>query len=274
MKIAVTGATGFVGRALVAALAAGGHDVVAAARHAPQPAFEGRVRFVAFDMMKDDPVAALGVPDVLAHLAWPGLPNYRDRFHIDENLPASEALIEAMVGAGVRQVLVTGTCFEYGMQEGCLSEDAPAQPSNPYGQAKDDLRRRLEALAARRPFILQWARLFYMHGPGQGQKSLLSQLDRALDRGDEYFDMSGGEQVRDYLPVAEAARLLARLIESRVPGIYNVCSGEPVTVRALVERHIAARGKSIKLNLGHYPYPDYEPMRFWGDATKLKKVTG
>ena len=40
-------------------------------------------------------------------------------------------------------------------------------------------------------------------------------------------------------------------------------------MRALVERHLQQRGAALTLNVGHYPYPDYEPMAFWGDARKL-----
>ena len=32
--------------------------------------------------------------------------------------------------------------------------------------------------------------------------------------------------------------------------------------------------KRINLNLGHYPYPEYEPMEFWGDASKLTALIG
>ena len=42
-----------------------------------------------------------------------------------------------------------------------------------------------------------------------------------------------------------------------------------MSVRALVERWIAEHGWTIKPALGHYPYPDHEPMAFWGDARKL-----
>ncbi|HOP41549.1 MAG TPA: hypothetical protein PLI53_10955, partial [Geobacteraceae bacterium] len=55
-------------------------------------------------------------------------------------------------------------------------------------------------------------------------------------------------------------------------GIVNACSGNPVSVRRLVEERITARGSSIRLNLGYYPYPDYEPMAFWGDTRKLSRL--
>jgi dTDP-6-deoxy-L-talose 4-dehydrogenase (NAD+) len=48
----------------------------------------------------------------------------------------------------------------------------------------------------------------------------------------------------------------------------NICSGESVSVRRLVEHRIAKRGADIRLNLGYYPYPTYEPMAFWGNPAK------
>jgi hypothetical protein len=57
-------------------------------------------------------------------------------------------------------------------------------------------------------------------------------------------------------------------------GVVNVCSGKPISVRNLVEGWLKDNGWNIKLNLGHYTYPDYEPMEFWGDNNKLKKILG
>ena len=109
-----------------------------------------------------------------------------------------------------------------------------------------------------------------MYGKGQNPGSLLAQLDSAIDRGDECFNMSGGEQLRDFLPVEEVARRIVRLSECvDSDGIYNCCSGTPISVRALVENRIRERNAEIELNLGHYPYPEYEPMEFWGDTAKF-----
>ena len=58
------------------------------------------------------------------------------------------------------------------------------KPSNPYGLAKDTLRKFMERLKTERPFTLQWARLFYVYGQGQNPGSLLAQLERALEQGD------------------------------------------------------------------------------------------
>lgn len=85
--------------------------------------------------------------------------------------------------------------------------------------------------------------------------------------------MSGGEQLRDYLPVDEVAEIIVELaLNNPDSGVVNICSGEPVSVKALVEGWIKDLSASIEPNLGYYPYPDYEPMEFWGDRKKLNKI--
>lgn len=265
--VVVTGATGFVGQHLVPILLANNYRVTAIARDAQKAAqfpWSRDVEFVACDLGQE--VSTLEVdPDAgLIHLAWPGLPNYKDLFHIEENVPLSYNLVKHFVANGCQQVLVTGTCFEFGFQSGPITADAVPQPNNPYAIAKDCLRQYLEQLAKHTEFCLQWPRLFYMYGAGQNPRSVLPQLDAAIDKGEPVFNMSGGEQLRDFLPIEAVAQQLFDIYEHKRAGTINVCSGTPISVRRLVEDHIKARGAEIELNLGHYPYPDYEPMAFWG----------
>ena len=107
----------------------------------------------------------------------------------------------------------------------------------------------------------------------QNPNSLLSQLNRALQNGDAVFNMSGGEQVRDYLPVEKVAVYIVSIaLQQSVTGIINCCSGKGITVKELVQNYLKVKNKSIHLNLGFYPYTDYEPMSFWGDDGKLNKI--
>jgi len=280
VKVLVTGATGFVGRHLVAALLARGCAVRAVARNVETAAsmqWINDVEFVAADIHASDlDIAALtdGI-DVLAHLAWPGLPNYRALFHFEHNLMADYRFIKGAVEAGVPQVLVTGTCFEYGMQSGPLSESVEPRPSNPYGLAKHTLHLFLQNLQQEHPFTLQWARLFYLHGEGQNPNSLLAALDRAIDAGEPSFNMSAGEQLRDFLPIENAAAYLAAILQQRdFDGVINCASGQPVSVRSLVEERLRECGAALNLNLGHYPYPTHEPMAFWAVTERLQQLLG
>ena len=108
-------------------------------------------------------------------------------------------------------MVVAGTCFEYGFQSGPLSPSLETRPANPYGFAKDCLRRQLQFLQAHHAFRLAWARLFYVYGPGQASGSLYPLIQQAVTRGDRSFPMSGGEQLRDYIHVRDVARRLADL---------------------------------------------------------------
>lgn len=278
MHVLVIGATGFIGRHVVTCLLQKGHQVTAVGRRSErlsEVSWGGSVHFVACDI--HDPstdIQTFGHADALIHLAWPGLPYYRSLSNIEVTLPSDYFFLKKLVMDGLKHLLVAGTCFEYGLQSGCLHEEMTPNPVTPYGLAKDSLRRYLQAIQQQYPFCLQWPRLFYMYGEGQHSNSLLPQLDRAIDNGDPLFNMSGGEQLRDYMPVEEVASCLVKLIETpSFDGIVNICSGNPISVRRLVEERIASRNANIRLNMGFYPYLDYEPMAFWGDHRKLNQLT-
>ena len=113
-QVLVSGATGFIGRHLVPLLLQGGHEVVALGRDAERARrfewFE-HVRFVTHDLDADAPLPAVQPGAGLIHLAWQGLPHYPSLHHFERNLPHNYRFIKALVQAGVRQVLVTGTCL-------------------------------------------------------------------------------------------------------------------------------------------------------------------
>ncbi len=269
MKIAVTGATGFIGHHVLLQLERR-RDIAVVAVVRPSKTTSGIKsvqNVVTMDLHNPPPNCyhALGCPDVLIHLAWSGLPNYTSPHHFESELPAHYRFLKNLVEGGLSRLVVAGTCLEYGMQSGPLSEDLETRPSVPYGFAKDALRRQLQFLKRFRPFALIWARLFYLYGENQSENSLWMQLRRAVERGDKVFNMSAGEQLRDFLPVSEAAASLVSLACGKSDvGVINICSGRPISIRSLVEGWIQENGWEIGLNLGHHPYPDYEPMAFWG----------
>ena len=275
-KVLVTGATGFIGNYVIEELLKQNIQVIATSSNeekAKQYSWYCAVQYLPLDFNRlDNSVNYFDYfnhPDLLIHLTWEGLPNYKNDFHITDNLPRHKLFLNNLIQNGLKNITVTGTCFEYGMQEGKLSEDMECFPDNPYAKAKNDLRIFLETL----PINLKWVRLFYMYGKGQNPKSLISQLDKALVENLEEFNMSGGKQIRDFLPVETVARNIVSIaLQNKITGVINCCSGNPVTVKKFVEDYINLSGKTIKLNLGFYPYPDFEPMEFWGDNNKLKQL--
>lgn len=279
--VLVTGATGFVGQHVIERLlATDGVRVVATARTEPpaqQASWLARVQLVPYDLAADptgnDLFTHFGKPDLLIHLAWQGLPDYTLSAHLDAYWLQQYRFLTNLLDHGLTDMTITGTCLEYGLQSGCLSENLATQPTTAYGLAKDTLRKALELVITNRNVSFKWLRLFYMYGQGQNPRSLVAQLETAVKRGETSFNMSKGEQLRDYLPVTDVADHIVRAaLQQRVTGTINCCSGQPVSVRAFVEQLMQQRHYKLNLNLGYYPYPDYEPLAFWGNNQKLQTL--
>jgi cephalosporin hydroxylase/nucleoside-diphosphate-sugar epimerase len=279
-KVLVTGATGFIGCYVIQELLSKGCQVIASSSNKDKAAVQDwflKVAYIEFDLRLFDETVNyfhfFQQPDICIHLAWEGLPNFKEAFHIQDNLPRHKAFLKNMLLNGLQDLTVTGTCLEYGMKEGMLSEDIQADPSIAYAIAKNELRKWLEQLQAQHAFNLKWVRLFYMYGKGQSPKSLISQLEKALEANEAVFNMSGGEQVRDFLPVEKVAQYIVQIAwQQGITGIVNCCSGIPVTIRKFVQNYLKKINKDIELNLGYFEYADYEPMKFWGDIKKLKFI--
>ena len=276
LKIAVTGASGFIGRYVLNELISRGVDVVALTRDVSKLSeFLEKCEIRECDISRHEPdvFAQIGKPDILIHLAWGGLPNYKSLHHFETELPVQYRFLKSAIEGGLKTLFVSGTCFEYGMMCGPLHEAMITDPQNPYGYAKDALRRQLTFLKNELDFRLTWARLFYVYGEGQSRTSLFPQLMNAISRKDSVFRMSGGEQLRDYLKVECAAQLIVQLaLQMTDVGVINVCSGNPVSVRDIVKSWIKATAQNIELEVGYYSYLSHEPMAFWGDTKKLHAV--
>jgi nucleoside-diphosphate-sugar epimerase len=280
-RILLTGANGFVGRHVIKRLKKEGIEVFALVRDKNKlydlnshvdKLFEIDIDNIS-DNISDNIFDELGKPDVMIHLAWGGLPNYQSLHHYEEELPRQYSFLKAMVQGGLKSMVISGTCFEYGMEDGCLSEDSITNPQNPYGFAKDSLHRQLLFLNEEIPFNLAWCRLFYIWGEGQSEQSLYMQLKAAIQRGEVEFNMSLGEQLRDFLPIEDVADILVQIaMKNMSVSTINIASGKPISVKEIVKEWIEFNNWKIKQNLGYYPYSPFEPMQFWGDTTNLKKI--
>jgi nucleoside-diphosphate-sugar epimerase len=277
-RVLVTGATGFIGRQMLAPLVARGFDVHAVARTPETTATEDGVTWHAADLL--DPMQTARVLNVvrashLLHFAWYAV--HREYWTSAENVrwvEASLRLVQRFTELDGRRAIVAGTCAEYDWTHGFCSEAVtPLSPSTLYGTAKDALRRVLEAYAAQTGLSLAWGRIFFLFGPGEHPERLVASVARALLAGEPAVS-SHGRQIRDFLYVADVAEAFAALVASDVRGAVNIGAGEPRTIASVVEMLARASARPELLRLGALATPHDEPPLVVADVRRLRDEVG
>jgi nucleoside-diphosphate-sugar epimerase len=200
-------------------------------------------------------------PELCLHAAWYAVPG--EYLHADENVglvAATASLVSVLARAGCRRFVGVGTCFEYDTRVGRMSESSPTRPGSMYAASKLAASLLAEQIGSKHGMAVAWARLFYQYGPYEDERRLVPAVVGALLRGQE-APVTSGRQVRDFLYVEDVAGALWAIARSAVGGPVNVGSGEPVSVRDLVERIAAIMGRRDLLAFGNFPdRPDDPPL--------------
>jgi dTDP-6-deoxy-L-talose 4-dehydrogenase (NAD+) len=268
-QVLLTGATGFVGRQVHKALAARSLPIRAVIRDKSQARLAAPTESIVTtgDLFAEDAewwVKACTGIDTAIHLAWFAEPgSYLQSPKNQECLTGTLALAKGAVQAGVRRFVGIGTCFEYDVDVGLLSTQTALKPQTPYAEAKTAAFRTLSDLLPRHRVAFAWCRLFYLFGEGEDERRLVPYLRRKLAAG-EPAELTSGTQVRDYLDVREAGQMIAEVALGATEGPVNICSGAPVTIRALAERIADEYGRRDLLRFGARPDNAFDPPRVVG----------
>lgn len=269
MRVLLTGATGFVGRQVHKTLRARGATVRAVIREGTEARLIAPAEEIVTtpDLFAEDAAwwsrACAGV-DTVIHAAWftePGsyLTSPRNRACLTGTLQ----LAEGAVRTGIRRFAGIGTCFEYDVAAGALSINTPLKPATPYAEAKAAAFTALSQMFGQAGVGFVWCRLFFLFGEGEDERRLVPYLRKRLAAGEEAA-LSSGTQVRDYLDVSEAGRMIADVALGSVQGPVNICSGIPVSVRELAGRIADEYGRRDLLRFGARPDNAFDPPHVVG----------
>jgi nucleoside-diphosphate-sugar epimerase len=279
--ILVTGAGGFVGAATVRAALAAGHRVQALVRTPRVPrlaGLQGPLSVHAVDLFDKSAVGSLLAelrPDVVVHSAWEGVGGALRAGDIQlDNIRATVDLIDAAIAAGTRKFVGIGSQAEYGRYDRRIVETDLPCPTMLYGAAKLSA----SLLAAQRAhesgIEFAWLRLFSVYGPRDNPNWLIPSVAASLARG-VAPKLTLGTQLWDYLHIADVAdAVVATAIGANATGTFNLSSGRPVAIRAIVERLRDLIAQSMTLRFGEIPFGPAQIMHLEGDNGRLRQLTG
>jgi UDP-glucose 4-epimerase len=272
VKLFVTGGTGFIGGHFLKKAITAGHDVLALRRtgsktRIPLPQepiwLEGNLDA---DWSKE-----LSQCAALVHFAAVGVsPQKAGRDELfDVNVRQSSHLWRRAVAAGVRRLVICGSCFEYGKSGDryeFIPVEAPLEPANAYAESKAAATRSALELAKEQKIELLVLRPFHVFGDGQHESNFWPSLHKAA-LANEDFAMTAGEQIRDFVPAETVAeKFLSALVREDLqagePKIENVGTGNPQTLRAFAEFWWRQSDSKGKLKIGALPYRECEVMRY------------
>ena len=276
MIVTVTGATGFVGRQITRALLGRGCRVRLIVRDPHRlgelSASSAVEVFQTEDLFEESPARLrefLADSQTVIHAAWYAEPGkyLTSSLNLD-CLAGTLRLARAFATAGGQRFVGIGTCAEYDLAAGLITTDTPLDPDTLYAICKASAFQVIARFLETEPTSFAWCRLFYLYGEGEDERRLVPYIRTQLAAGREAL-LTSGEQVRDFLDVEEAGRMIADVALGAREGAVNVCSGDGVTVRQLAERIADEYGRRDLLRFGSRPENLFDPPRVVGVREEL-----
>lgn len=283
MRYVVTGATGFIGKALVDYLLQIGHEVYAVSRSKEQ--------VVAFWPEKENLHAIscemgdyaklneqISDADVFVHLAWAGT-TVEDRYSTDLQEKNMRSTLDAMRVAkqmNCRLFVATGSQAEYGPTTDIITEHTPCHPVMAYGIAKLKMLDECSALSEKINMQYLHLRICSVFGKGDHPYTLIETAMSKMLKG-EPIDLSECTQSWNFLYVKDMAYQIERICKAVImknanPGIYLMASDDTRPLKSYMEEMRRVLKSSSELRYGAVQTKKVTSLN--PDTAKLKNVIG
>ena len=277
MRVFLTGATGFIGRYVLKLLEKEDYNILLLTR-ASKENFSSIMKSKKVDIVSGNlsninkwkNTLIQFKPGAAIHLAWEGIPDYGVKTSI-KNLKYGLNLFELLAEIGCKKIICTGSCWEYGQNQGKISEDLPAKSSNAFTTAKNALHLLGREIAKENNIQFIWTRLFYVYGPGQRENSLIPYIIKCVEEGKE-LKIKTPFARNDFVYVEDVAKAIVAILEKCTQStVYNVGSGYSSNIQDII--NIIYN----ELNFKHKSKDDLSNSEkicsdnFWAYISKIKK---
>jgi GDP-4-dehydro-6-deoxy-D-mannose reductase len=283
VTVLLTGARGFAGRHFAAAARAAGIDLVTSSA-------DGQDADLACDVLAPVSVAsavAEARPEAVVNMAgqasvaasWKK-PKETFELNVIGVLNVLEAIVATAPGC---YLLCLSSAEVYGAPEaGSLpwTEEAPLRPLSPYGSSKAAMEVLVGQYARAHGLDAGVIRAFNQIGPGQSQEFVASSLGRQIAEA----ELSGGDRLqmtvgnvsarRDFTDIRDSAQAYVSMVQKRVTGTYNLCSGRALTIEELIERMASCSRLAVDFEVDPALVRPSDPPLVVGSNRRLNEATG
>ena len=234
----MTGATGFIGFALLKELIENGVYVYVLCRPNSRRRFRidglSGITVIEANLESVENINITKNCDFFYHLAWEGERNNFIQQY--KNIDIAVNCLKLSAKLGCKRFICTGSQAEYGETKSLITEDTPLQPATAYGACKVATYYLTTDLAKRLDIEYIWARIFSVYGPNDNQNTLIMNLVRDLRNNEEFTLTTNGEHIWNYLYEEDAARALRMLgTNDGVTGVYNLAGRKCKPLKYFIE---------------------------------------
>jgi GDP-4-dehydro-6-deoxy-D-mannose reductase len=283
VTVLLTGAGGFAGRHFAAAARAAGLDLVTSSR-------DGKDADLACDVTEPGSVAtaiAEARPDAIVNLAGQAsvAGSWKEpRQTLELNAVGVLNLLEAIVSQAPDCYLLCFSSAEvYGAPEQRslpLTEEAPIRPVSPYGSSKASMEVLVGQYTRSYGIHAGVVRAFNQIGPGQASKfiasSLCRQIAEAEMRGRDRFEMTVGNVsvARDFTDIRDSTRAYVAMVENKLAGTYNLCSGRALKIEELIDQMKSCSRLEVEIEVDPTLVRQSDPPLVVGSNRRLHDEVG
>jgi nucleoside-diphosphate-sugar epimerase len=206
--------------------------------------------------------------DIIIHCAWyTNHEDYRQSKKNNEYLKMSKFLLDSFIMNGGKEFISLGTCEEYKKKKfgkNFFSERSEIKPINNYAKCKNIFHNYLKS----KKIKYKWLRIFYLFGEGENKKRLFPLIINHIYK-NKKIKINYPYFKTDFIYVKKLAKIINKIIDKKVSGVFNLCSGESINIINIYDIIKNLLKKPSKLEIIGKKKLNYENI--YGCTKKLKK---
>lgn len=276
-RVLVTGASGFIGCNVLKSLLNKGYEVHALSSKNVEMFKCNNIIWHKANLLQncqvEKAIKEIQPTDIL-HFAWYAVPGKYN--NAEENLLWLESSMELLKNFklyGGKRFVFAGTCFEYDLKYGYLSERlTPSEPNSLYGICKYSFENIAMKYCANNDITFASGRIFYLYGEMEKSNRIIPYVINCLIN-NKIAHCSHGNQIRDFLNVKDVASAFVEILQSNVEGCINIGSGQGIKLKDILLKVGEKLGKKDLIHFGDIKTSPDEPEIIVANNKRLRTET-